>query len=99
MEYKEGPVESYIHIKCPYCQSITPTRRDEAKNWKCEECSEKAYIASVTRTKDQLIHAFRIIENQGDEEGGHILADKLLCAYIGDRDIEKAFESIPKWYA
>lgn len=34
-----------------------------------------------------------------DHELAHIEADEALLQYINDKDIEKAFEEVPRWYS
>lgn len=35
----------------------------------------------------------------GDPEGDHRQADELLLEYIGDREVERLFDLIRKWYS
>jgi len=62
--------------------------------------NEKHNVILPLNTKDELMSAMiRIQEECGDEEDMHINLDEALLIYIGDDDIKKAFENIPKWYA
>ena len=50
-------------------------------------------------TKKDLIDKLNEIDNNGDKESNHGLADDLLIDYINDADIYKAYGRINKWYA
>ena len=45
--------------------------------------------------------ALRVLEELtgADPELAHIEADEALINYINDKEIEKAFDEVPKWYA
>ena len=49
-------------------------------------------------TKEQLLIELGKC-NKYDNEEGHLKADQLLLEFINDKDIEKAFDNIDKWYA
>ena len=49
-------------------------------------------------TKEELIRRLHECAEK-DQEMGHIDADGLLLQYIDDKEIEEAYDSLPKWYA
>ena len=49
-------------------------------------------------TKEDLIKTLNEL-TEADPELAHSEADELLIRYINDKDIEEAFEEVPKWYA
>lgn len=48
--------------------------------------------------KEELLLGLKECREQ-DTESGHLNADALLIRYIDDEDIEKAYNSVNKWYA
>ena len=48
--------------------------------------------------REELLKKLRDVSG-GDQEADHGMADDALLEYIGDEEITKAFEDIPKWYA
>lgn len=38
-------------------------------------------------------------QNYGDPESAHLEADRALLEFIDDREVEKAYDRIEKWYA
>jgi hypothetical protein len=56
--------------------------------------------AGLARSKrEALIAALTDLQSDQDTEGAHRKADLLLLAYIGDPEIEEAYNDVPKWYA
>jgi len=49
-------------------------------------------------TKEELIRELEKCAELGPEEG-HIEADALLVAFIGDPDVGAAFRKLSKWYS
>ena len=49
-------------------------------------------------TRDELLNELRSLQSM-DPEQAHCEADALLLMYIGDPEIEEAYERIEKWYA
>ncbi len=49
--------------------------------------------------KELLIKGLKMQQRNCDTESAHSIADSFLLDYINDKDIRKAFEDIPKWYA
>ena len=49
-------------------------------------------------TKAEVLETFKELE-EADPELAHSEADELLLRYINDKDIEEAFEEVPRWYA
>ncbi len=50
--------------------------------------------------RQTLIKALEKIAAEGGGETGHMEADALLLDFIGDKDVEEAYGSIPNmWYA
>ena len=49
-------------------------------------------------TKAEVLKTFKELE-EVDPEVAHSEADELLLRYINDKDIEEAFEEVPRWYA
>lgn len=49
-------------------------------------------------TLDQLVVELKKLAG-GDPEEDHMAADRLLVEFIGDRQVEKAYDAIKKWYA
>jgi hypothetical protein len=51
-------------------------------------------------TRDELLTSLRALQGDHvDPEQAHCEADALLLMYIGDPEIEEAYERIEKWYA
>lgn len=50
-------------------------------------------------TKEELIENLRALLEDAPGEENHREADGLLLEYINNKDITKAFNDIPKWYA
>ncbi len=49
--------------------------------------------------KEQLIQRLKDLQEFGDIEVAHSMADKALIAYINDPEVTKLFEEMEKWYA
>lgn len=49
--------------------------------------------------KELLLKELKKLQKEYDIESGHAEADNLLLEYIGDSDIEEAYNAIQKWYA
>jgi len=49
--------------------------------------------------KEVIEELKKIVKNGGDTELDHSDADALLLEYINDKEIEKAYDEIDKWYA
>lgn len=52
---------------------------------------------AAERRRDELVANLQALHHT-DPEQGHMDADKLLLAYIGDPFVTEAFEAVPKWY-
>lgn len=51
-------------------------------------------------TKKEVMSTLQeLSELKHDPEVAHSEADELLIRYINDKDIEEAFDEVPKWYA
>ena len=50
-------------------------------------------------TKVELLSNLRELTEIRDPEITHVEADELLIKYINDKDIERAFDEVPKWYS
>jgi len=50
-------------------------------------------------TKEELIIKLKILAERGLPEEDHLDADELLLEYIGDPEIQIAFDNILKWYS
>jgi hypothetical protein len=50
-------------------------------------------------SKEELLKKLKEYEGLGDTEMAHGYADDVLIEFINDKDIEKAYEKIDKWYA
>ena len=64
-----------------------------------EELSRKNKETAKNINKEELIKKLKKLNNNNNQEENHIKADQLLLKYIGDKDIEDAFNKIDKWYA
>jgi len=51
------------------------------------------------KKRDTLLKRLRALKHSPDTEGAHAEADRLLVAYIDDREIRAAYRAIDKWYA
>lgn len=49
-------------------------------------------------TKEELLGKLSELK-EADPELAHIEADEALIDYINDKEIEEAFEEVPRWYA
>lgn len=49
--------------------------------------------------RQELIDRLTELARGNDPESNHSQADGLLLAYIGDQEIEDAYDAIKKWYA
>jgi hypothetical protein len=69
---------------------------------KMEKLTEKK-VDTEKLKKEELIKKLENIENLRsgitDAENWHMDADDLLLEYINDKDIEKAFNNVKRWYA
>jgi hypothetical protein len=62
--------------------------------------SEPAIFKGDARTKKaRLLEKLRALHGAFDYEKAHAEADRLIIAYIKDKDIAKAFEDVPRGYA
>jgi hypothetical protein len=50
-------------------------------------------------SKQELMDELRKLQDNGDPEIAHSMADDALLAYIADPDVRTAFDAIQKWYA
>lgn len=50
-------------------------------------------------TRDEALARLRAIAELDDPEEGHIEADEILLALIGDDEISEAWNDLRKWYA
>lgn len=50
-------------------------------------------------SKDDLLKELRELKSLGDVEEAHVEADELVLKYINDKEIEEAYEGVPKWYS
>lgn len=64
-----------------------------------EELNGKNKETAKNINKEELIKKLKKLNNNNNQEENHIKADQLLLKYIGDKDIEDAFNKIDKWYA
>ena len=60
-------------------------------------------IVETGRAKRGMVksEALRVLEELkgADPELAHAEADEIILRYLNDKDIEKAFDEVPKWYA
>jgi len=49
--------------------------------------------------KEELIKSLKELQNNGDYEAAHSIADNLLLEFINDKEIEEEYDKIGKWYS
>lgn len=49
------------------------------------------------RKKQELLSDLQVLQDDKDYERSHCLADELLLAYIGDKEVTEAFNKIKKY--
>ena len=70
---------------------------DEPYADKVERIIEKG-DSKISRA--ELIERLKeLSKDSADLEASHAEADELLLSYVNDKEIEQAFEEVPKWYA
>ena len=54
------------------------------------------------KTKEEVIIELKKLQDYGDTEIDHLIADELICEFLislGHKDIVDEYEKINKWYA
>ncbi len=49
--------------------------------------------------RQELLDTLRELQDSGDTEIAHHSADNALVEFINDKEIEDAYDQVPKWYA
>ena len=51
------------------------------------------------KKKERTIKLLKSLQSNNDTEIAHSEADDILLEYINDKDIEREYKKVPKWYA
>ncbi len=101
---KCDPADEIKEDKPDVCKYNANVRCNDDIIHQCDVCVYKLVKERDILTKESEMNKEELISElkkcfSNDEYTDHVRADKLLLKFIDDKDIEKAFNAIPKFYS